>query len=149
MMATHQTPEEFGKGMVKKAMSVTVDPVRRLYGPGGMIDKAAQKLVDKAEGKPDRDYVTEQEHQQMLGDIITVGGALFPGGGEVKIGIPGPPLVTADAAVVVPTQTLVTVPKVVRPAAVMMSSAAQSEQGQPAQGKKVDPPPKPEKKNAG
>ena len=87
-MTTHQTPEHFGQGMVDKAKSLTVDPVMTLYGPGGMIDKAAQKAVDRAQGiqKPDDYYVSEEEHKKQLGAIVAVGAALFPGLGGVTAG---------------------------------------------------------------
>jgi RHS repeat-associated protein len=91
---THQTPSQFGRGMVDKAKSVTVDPVVRIYGPGGMIDKAAQKMVDRAMGLPKRDYVTPEEHRQQFNDIVQVGGALFPGlpggGPKGKVPVPAP-----------------------------------------------------------
>jgi hypothetical protein len=67
--------------MVQKALSVTVEPVLTIYGPGGMLDKAAQKGVDRMMGihKPDNAYVSEEEHKQQLAAIVAVGGALFPG----------------------------------------------------------------------
>jgi RHS repeat-associated protein len=79
-LATGQTPSQFGSGMVDKAKSITVDPVMTLYGPGGMIDKAAQKLVDKATGNqhPDSYYVTPAEHSKQLHAIVAVGSMLLP-----------------------------------------------------------------------
>jgi RHS repeat-associated protein len=100
-LATGQTPSQFGSGMVDKAKSITVDPVMTLYGPGGMIDKAAQKLVDKATGNqhPDSYYVTPAEHSKQLHAIVAVGSMLLPpvevGGG----GFAGPALATPEGVV--------------------------------------------------
>jgi RHS repeat-associated protein len=99
-MATGQTPEHFGKGMLDKAHSVFVKPVLTIYGPNGMIDKAAQKGVDRAMGiqKPDEAYVTTQEHKDQLDAIIAIGSALFPG---IEVSLPKikptPQLATATA----------------------------------------------------
>jgi RHS repeat-associated protein len=94
-MLTGQRPEDYGMGMVHKIESFTVDPVVRLYGPGGMIDKAARKGVDLAQGKKPEEP-TEAEHKQMRNDIITVGAGLFPGGGEVTLGTPKPAVAMAE-----------------------------------------------------
>ncbi|MEH2358572.1 SpvB/TcaC N-terminal domain-containing protein [Nostoc sp.] len=107
-MTTHQTPEQFGQGMVDKAKSLTVDPVMTLYGPGGMLDKAAQKAVDRGQGiqRPDDYYVSQEEHKKQLGAIVAVGGALFPGLGEAAVGTPKASMVTPEGIVIqVPTQT--------------------------------------------
>jgi RHS repeat-associated protein len=125
IMTTHQTPEQFGQGMVDKAKSVTIDPVMTLYGPGGMLDKAAQKAVDRAQGiqKPDDYYVSEEEHAKQLQAIKHVGGALFPGIGEVTVGIPGPPLVTAEAgAVGVSTKAVVVAPAISKAPVLLMAA---------------------------
>jgi RHS repeat-associated protein len=109
IVETKQTPEAFARGIEEKVRSVTVDPVMRLYGPKGMIDKAAQKIVDRATGQPERDYVTEDEHKQMLRDIVSVGGSLFPGAGEVGAVGPGPQLAPAVADTGVATVRAATV----------------------------------------
>lgn len=77
---TRQTPKQFGRGMLDKFKSITVDPVLTIYGPGGMLDKAAQKAVDKMQGvkHPDEYYVTKEEHDKQLGAIIGVGSLLLP-----------------------------------------------------------------------
>lgn len=100
-MTTGQTPAEFGKGMLEKAKSVTVDPVLTIYGPGGMLDKAAQKAVDKMMGidRPDEYYVTPEEHDKQLHAIIAVGSLLLP---PIKLpggGAAGPTLVTPERVV--------------------------------------------------
>ncbi|MBP5973613.1 toxin [Brasilonema sp. CT11] len=108
IMATHQTPEEFGQGMVDKAKSLTVDPVMTLYGPGGMLDKAAQKGVDRLQGiqKPDNYYVSKEEHEKQLGAIVAVGGTLFPGLEAATVGTPKASMVTPEGIVIqAPTQT--------------------------------------------
>ncbi|HEU5181572.1 MAG TPA: hypothetical protein VFW45_12350, partial [Candidatus Polarisedimenticolia bacterium] len=100
-IATGQTPSQFGRGMLDKAMSITVDPVKRTFMPNGMMDKAAQKAVDKLMGinKPDDAYVTKEEHKQQLRDIATIVLFLFPGMGEA-CGIPtGGALATPEGVV--------------------------------------------------
>jgi RHS repeat-associated protein len=92
-----QTPSQFWEGYKARASRIFLDPVKTIYLPGGMIDKAAQKAVDRASGEPNRDYVTPDEHKRMLGAIADVGLQLFPGVGEVKAGLPGPQLVPAPA----------------------------------------------------
>jgi RHS repeat-associated protein len=106
ILATHQTPEEFGKGMANKANRMIVEPLMTLYGPEGMTDKAAQKLVDIARGEEKQEYVTPEEHAKMGSAIIDVGLMTFPGVGELKLGVPGPPLVTAEGAVLGSTGTV-------------------------------------------
>lgn len=87
-----------------------------------MIDKAAQKLVDRAQGKPNRDYVTEEEHKRQGQAIFHVGSALFPGVGEFSVGIPGPPLLTADAGIVGLSTTTVVVPNAIIRAPALLAS---------------------------
>jgi hypothetical protein len=102
-LATGQTPSEFGKGMWNKTKSVTIDPVMTLYGPGGMIDKAAQKGVDKTMGidRPDEYYVTKEQHDQQGRAIVAVGSMLLPTPAKVPGGgAAGPALATAEGAVV-------------------------------------------------
>jgi RHS repeat-associated protein len=98
--AAGRSPEQFGKEMLDKAHSVFVKPVITIYGPNGMLDKAAQKAVDRAMGiqKPDEAYVSTQEHKEQLDAIIAIGSALFPGV-EAKLPTvrPGPQLATAGA----------------------------------------------------
>jgi RHS repeat-associated protein len=143
ILATKQTPRQFGEGMVSKGRSITVDPiialadsVTTIYGPGGMINKAADKIVDRIQGKPPKDYVTEEEHAKQLQAIMHVGGALFPGLGEVKAVIPGPPMVAPQGALV-STATAVAIPAAVTKApAVLMAS-----QGTGGGGTKQEPAP--------
>ena len=99
-MATNQTPEQFGPGMLDKAKSITVDPVKRIYG--GMIVKAMEKAMDKAQGidKPDEYYVTKEEHKQYLRDIFTIGGGLLPPFGEAGAASQGLSLSTPSGVVV-------------------------------------------------
>lgn len=91
ILKTGQTPKQFAQGMIDKAYSMTVKPVMTIYGPNGMLDKAAQKTVDHIQGelKPDDYYSNEEESKEQLQAIIDVGGALFPGFGEATIGISG------------------------------------------------------------
>jgi RHS repeat-associated protein len=104
IMTTHQTPGEFGSGIVSKVKSVTVDPVMKIYGPGGMADRAAQKLVDRAMGiqKPDEAYATKESQKEDLGAIVSVGGALLPPLGPIEGAGSGliPKLATNEGALV-------------------------------------------------
>lgn len=105
--ATGQTPESFGKGMADKAYALTVgsaiavyDAGAALYGTNGMLDKAAQKGVDRAMGikKPDEAYVTVEEHHAQFDAIVTLGMALFPGiKGSFSTPQAAPQLATAAA----------------------------------------------------
>jgi RHS repeat-associated protein len=99
---TGQTPKQFGSGMVDKAASVTVDPVVTIYGPEGMLDQAARKGVDLAQGnvKPDEEYVSKEEHAKQLDAILAVGGALFPGFGKIAFEAAVPTLEMGEAAAV-------------------------------------------------
>jgi hypothetical protein len=103
-VVTGQTPEHFAHGMWEKARSISIDPILRLYGPDGMLNRAADKAVDKATGveKPDSAYVSKEEHAAYLGDIIAVGAALFPGLGEASAAGPQRAMVTPEGAVVHP-----------------------------------------------
>ena len=105
-VATHQTPEQFGKGIVDKVKSLTVDPVMTIYGSGGMLDKAAQKGVDRAQGvkKPDDYYVSKEEHARQLDAIIAIGGALFP---EVDVAAARPPKAPMVKSMVTPEGVVV------------------------------------------
>jgi hypothetical protein len=86
-----------------QAMAATVEPVLTIYGPSGMLDQAAQKVVDRAMGvdKPDEAYTTPAEHRKQLDAIISVGGFLFP---ELEVSPPAirrpPTLVTSEGVVV-------------------------------------------------
>jgi hypothetical protein len=87
-VATGQTPGGFAQGMWDKLKSVTYEPVKTIYAPGGMADQAAQKFVDRAQGiqKPDETYVSKEEHTKQLGAIVGLTTMLFPGLGEVGAG---------------------------------------------------------------
>ena len=78
-MSTGQTPEHFATGWWAKAKSISVDPAMTIFGPGGMLNKAAEKAVDKLQGQPERDYVTQKEHAEQLDAILQIAMTLFPG----------------------------------------------------------------------
>jgi hypothetical protein len=78
-MSTGQTPEHFATGWWAKAKSISVDPAMTIFGPGGMLNKAADKAVDKLQGQPERDYVTQKEHADQLDAILQIAMTLFPG----------------------------------------------------------------------
>ncbi len=140
-MAVGQTPEHFGQGVVDKVKSLTVDPVMVIYGPGGMINKAADKMVDRMQGiqHPDDYYVSKEEHDNQLKAIVAVGGGLFPGIGETTLAIPGPKLVTPEGVVVTTTAPVV-VPAVVSQApALLMSAGSGAKSGTGSSGAPKEP----------
>jgi RHS repeat-associated protein len=88
---TGQTPQQFGSGMVDKAERTFIEPVMTVYGPEGMLDKAAQKGVDLAMGRGGGDYVTPEEHARMgwaAGDVVL---SLSPFGRTGAAAAPGSP----------------------------------------------------------
>ena len=90
--ATGQTPEHFANGMWEKAKSISVDPIMRVYGPDGMLNRAADKAVDRAMGvdKPDSAYASKEQMSAFLDAIVTIGVNLFPGlGTGIKPAAPG------------------------------------------------------------
>jgi Restriction endonuclease fold toxin 5 len=93
---TGQTPERFVTGMIDKAKSLTVDPVVTIYGPGGMLDKAARKGINLLQGKGGQDYVTKEEHDNQLQAIAQVIGFLFPGTCELGNIGNNPKIATGD-----------------------------------------------------
>lgn len=101
--ATGQTPEHFANGMWEKAKSISVDPIMRVYGPDGMLNRAADKAVDRAMGvdKPDSAYASKEQMSAFLDAIVTIGVNLFPGlGTGIKPAAPGEALATAEGTVV-------------------------------------------------
>lgn len=85
---TGKTPGQFAAGVWEAAKSAA-GAVKTIYLPGGMLDMAAQKAVDRAQGihKPDEAYVSKAEHAKQLDAIISIAATLFPGLGEVKAGL--------------------------------------------------------------
>ncbi len=104
ILATNRTPEQLGRELKDR----TVGPVTTIYGPGGMLDKFAQLMVDRVQGtqKPIDYYVSKEEHQEYLRAIIAVGLALFPGFGEFSTGTPK----ASTASIVTPEGIALQVP---------------------------------------
>jgi RHS repeat-associated protein len=76
-----QTPEQFARGYVEKAGTVTgVLPLYRLTRSGGMVDRGFQKARDRLQGiqKPDEAYATPESQRQDLSDIIGFAAATAP-----------------------------------------------------------------------
>ncbi|WP_438010618.1 RHS repeat-associated core domain-containing protein [Sorangium sp. So ce321] len=144
VLATDQTPEQFGQGIVDKANRAFVEPFATIYAPGGMLDKAAQKAVDLLQGAPDKEYVTPEEHKRMLGTIADVGISLFPGVGEIRIDIPGPRLATANAGSMASSAgTIVFDSSIVKAPAAAMSAANKGDGGSSKSPPKPESPAKP------
>jgi hypothetical protein len=126
--ATGQTPGGFAQGMWDKLKSVTYEPVKTIYAPGGMADQAAQKFVDRVQGiqKPDETYVSKEEHAKQLGAIAGIAATLFPGFGEIAAAGSHMVAVTPEGAAVAvhAGAAEVTVPAVVEGAAKATANAA-------------------------
>lgn len=80
-MILGEDPVDLAKKVVKSLGAATIDPFITIFGPDGMLAKAAAKGVDRAMGieKPNSFYVTEEDHQKQLWAIVDVGALLFPG----------------------------------------------------------------------
>lgn len=77
----------FVGGMVDKATGVAKDTataVKDVYGPNGMLQKAAEKMADKAAGiqRPDEYYCSKEDSDRYLKAIVTIGATTMP---ELKL----------------------------------------------------------------
>jgi RHS repeat-associated protein len=99
----------------------TWDALVTIYGPDGMLDMAATKLVHQAMGVSDRDHLTEKQHHAQLLAIIQIGLHWFPGVGKIELPGGRPQLVPAYAGAAQPataiSSTAVNVDSLLVPAA--------------------------------
>lgn len=70
-------------GMIDKAAGVVQDvatSVKDIYGPEGMLEKAAEKMADRAAGirRPDEYYCSQEDSDRYLRAIVTIGATTMP-----------------------------------------------------------------------
>jgi len=83
-------PLAFVEGTAEK-MSRPFKGIYRTFAPEGMLDLAARKFVHEyVLDEPYREYITEEQHNQMGWDALDTTLFLFPGVGEANAAAPGP-----------------------------------------------------------
>lgn len=117
-----QTPLEFVMGMGTKLKSITYDPLYDLYGPEGMLERAATKIVvEYIVDEGGKVEVTPEEHARWGRSIFQVLSMLFPGSGKTVVFETSTPFIAGNGTVAMAT-TQVVIPNAVTQIPVILMS---------------------------